>query len=51
LVLAQNLSVAIGRMALSNSEAVAQYLPNFLKQFCLSIEKTREEDEKNDALK
>lgn len=51
IILAQNLSIAIGRMALANTDAVAEYLPHFLKQFCLSIERTREEDEKNDALK
>jgi len=45
------LAICLGRLGLVNPDAVAPYLPKFLKHFCLALEKTRNDEEKTDAFK
>jgi hypothetical protein len=49
--LAQNLSIALGRLGLINPPALGPLLPKFLKRFCLSLAKWSNDEEKQQAFR
>jgi len=49
--LAQNLSIALGRLGLVSAEGVSPYLSKMLKPFCLAMEGTRSDLEKHQAFR
>ena len=49
--LAQNISICIGRLALSGPKIVSKHLDKFLNLFCLSLTYIKDSPEKRDSFK
>ena len=49
--LAQNISICIGRLALTDSEKVGKYMDLYIKPFCISLRHVNDSIEKRDAFR
>ena len=49
--LAQNISICIGRLALTDSKKVGKYMDSYIKPFCISLRCVSDSVEKRDAFR